>query len=166
MQAGEEVQTMTDEDRAYLAIQRLQRAYADVATRGAWAEVVSLLAPDCRITFDTRSAQVLEVCGADEFAQFAAKMTGAFSFYELIPQNFVVTIDSDGTARGRSYSLEVGEDAKTGQWLEFYGVFSDEFVLLDDDWRFSRRHYQTYARRRGGRLESFQLSGPGFDASP
>lgn len=154
---------MTDEDRAYLAIERLQRAYADVATRGAWAEVVSLLAPDCHITFDTRSTQI-EVSGADEFAQFAAKMTGAFSFYELVPQNFVVNIGPGGTASGRSYSLEVGEDAKTGEWLEFYGVFSDEYVLLDDEWRFARRHYQTYARRRGASLESFKLTG-GFDTS-
>jgi SnoaL-like domain len=156
---------MTDEDRAYLAIQRLQRAYADVATRGAWPEVVSLLAPDCHITFDTRSAQILEVSGADEFAQFAAKMTAAFSFYELVPQNFVVTIGPGGTAGGRSYSLEVGEDAKTGEWLEFYGVFSDEYILLDDEWRFSRRHYQTYARRRDGSLESFKLTGGSFDTS-
>jgi SnoaL-like domain len=156
---------MTDGDLAYLAIQRLQRAYADVATRGAWHHVVSLLAPDCRITFDTRSGQIFEIAGADEFVQFASKMTGAFSFYELIPQNFVVTVGSDGAASGRSYSLEVGEDAKTREWLEFYGVFSDNYVLLDGEWRFSSRHYQTYARRRGGHLEAFKLVGGDFDAS-
>jgi hypothetical protein len=145
----------------------LQRGYADIATRGAWHEVASLLTPDCHITFDTRSGRIFEIDGADEFGEFAAKMTGVFAFYEYIPQNFVVTVRPDGTASGRSYSLEVAEDAQTGDWIEFYGVYNDEYALIESGWRFSQRHYQTYARRRAGQLEAFKLSNddPGDSAA-
>ena len=148
---------MTDEDLAYLAIQRLQRAYSDIATRGAWHEVASILTPDCRITFDTRSGEIFKIEGPIEFGEFAAKMNGVFSFYQYIPLNFVVTIGPDGTAHGRSYSLEVAEDAQTRDWIESYGAYNDEYVLFENEWRFSRRHYQTHARRRANRVETFRL---------
>lgn len=148
---------MTAEVFAYIAIQRLLNRYADVATRGAWHEAASLLTPDCRLTFDTRSGRVFEIDGAAGLGEFGAKVTGAFSFYEHTCQNFVVTIGPHGTAAGRSYSLEVAEDAKTGDWIEFYGVYNDEYVLLEDRWLFSRREYRTHARRRAGQLESFSI---------
>ena len=49
---------MDDDALAYLAIIRLQRAYADVATRRAWPEFASLAIPDARFSFDTRSGKV------------------------------------------------------------------------------------------------------------
>jgi hypothetical protein len=151
------VVTVDDEDSAYLAIQRLQRAYADVATRGAWGEAASLATPDARFTFDTRSGQVFEIEGADEFAAFGARMNQRFRFYEYIPLNFVVTILGDGTAHGRSYSLEVAEDGETGGWNEFFGVYRDGYAIFEGTWRFASRHYQTYGRRTDGRLQAFPL---------
>lgn len=143
-------QRPTPADLACLSIHRLLNRYADAATRGAWHEVASLLTPDCRLAFDTRSGRVFEVDGAAALGEFGATMTGAFSFYQHICQN----IGPYGTAAGRSYSLEVASDAKTGDWIEFYGVYNDEYVLLEDRWLFSRREYRTHARRRAGHLES------------
>ena len=149
---------MTEEDLRYLAIQRLQRAYADVSTRRAWPEVVSLLSPDARISFDTRSGKVFEIEGAAEFGAFGARMTAGFGFYEYIPLNFVVDFrPEDGTASGRSYSLEVAQDSQSGAWLEFYGVYDDEYVETGDGWRFAGRQYRTYGRRTDGRLDAFPL---------
>lgn len=145
------------ETDAYVEIERLQRAYADIATRSAWSEVPSLLTPDAHITFDTHSGEPFEVHGATQFAEFGARMTGVFTFYEYIPLNFVVTISAGGTARGRTYSLEVSEDAKSGEWIEFYGTYDDEYALHEGSWRFSRRRYSTYGRRTGGRLEAYPL---------
>ena len=73
-------------------------------------------------------------------------MTERFSFYEYIPLNFVVTIGTDGTARGRSYSLEVAEDSETGDWNEFFGVYQDEYAVFEGTVRFACCDYQTYRR--------------------
>lgn len=148
---------LDDDAIAYLAIQRLQRSYADIATRSAWNEVASLVTPDARFSFDTHSGTVFEIEGAAEFGAFGAQSNQRFAFYEYIPLNFVVTIGTDATARGRSYSLEVAEERETGDWVEFYGVYQDEYAVFEDTWRFARRHYETYGRRTGGRLTSFPL---------
>jgi hypothetical protein len=152
---------MNDETVGYIAIQRLQSAYADISTRHAWREIVSIATPDACFSFDTHSGEPFQIRGAAEFGEFGAKMTGGFTFYEYIPLNFVVTFDPDGTARGRTYSLEVTEDAKTGDWVEFYGVYDDEYALFENEWRFSGRQYRTYGRRTAGRLEAFPLEQPG-----
>jgi SnoaL-like domain len=145
------------ESDAYIAIERLQRAYADIATRSAWDEVPHLLTPDAHITFDTRSGAPMEIHGSVQFGEFGAKMQGVFGFYEYIPLNFVVSFETGGTAKGRTYSLEVAEAAKSGEWMEFYGTYDDEYALHEGSWRFSRRHYRTYGRRTSGRLEAYPL---------
>jgi hypothetical protein len=150
-----------DDALAYLAIVRLQRAYADVATRRAWSEMAPLAAPDARFSFDTRSGRVIEVIGAAALGAFGARSTERFSFYEYIPLNTVVAIDA-GTARGRSYSLEVGEVRDTGEWLNYYGFYHDDYALFEGTWRFARRQYQTLGRRTGDRLESFPLQDRGL----
>jgi hypothetical protein len=145
------------EELIYLALMRLQRAYADVATRQAWPEIASLAISDARFSFDTRSGRVVELIGAKALGEFGAKATDRFSFYEYIPLNTVVKISTTGTARGRSYSLEVGEDRETGEWINFYGLYHDDYVRSDDTWLFARRQYQTLARRAGDRLDAFPL---------
>ena len=145
---------------AYLGIMRLQRAYADIATRNAWDEVPSIATPDARFSFDTRAGRVFEVDGPAEFGAFGAQANERFSFYEYIPLNFVVEIDGVDTAHGRSYSLEVALDRASGDWNEFYGTYQDEYALFEGTWRFSRRRYSTYGRRTEGRLESFPLQLP------
>jgi hypothetical protein len=136
---------------------RLQHAYADIATRQAWPEIVSLAIPDARFSFDTRSGRVIEVVGAAAFGEFGGKSIGRFSFYQYVPLNAVVTRSGAGSAVGRAYSLEVGEDRETGEWINFYGLYHDDYVRLDGAWRFARRQYQTLARRVGDRLDAFPL---------
>jgi SnoaL-like domain len=147
---------MNDDAFAYLELMRLQRAYADIATRRAWPEIAALAIPGARFSFDTRSGRVIEV-DAGALGEFGARATAQFSFYEYIPLNAVVTIDATGTARGRSYALEVGELRDTREWINFYGFYHDDYVRLDGTWRFARRQYQTLARRTGDRMETFLL---------
>jgi hypothetical protein len=149
---------MTTETDAYIAIDRLQRAYADVASRSAWSEAPRLMTPDAHITFDTRVQPPFEIDGAVAFGAFGDKMKGVMDFYEYIPLNFVVDINAaDGTARGRTYSLEVGRLVASDEWVEFYGTYDDDYAVHDGAWKFSRRHYRTYGRRTGGRLEHYPL---------
>jgi SnoaL-like protein len=148
---------MSDDALTYLALMRLQRAYADIATRRAWPEIASLAIPDARFSFDTRSGRIVEVIGAEAFGEFGARSTDRFSFYEYVPLNTVVAISTTESARGRSYSLELCEDRDTGEWINFYGLYHDDYVLLDGTWRFARRQYQTLGRRTGDRMEAFPL---------
>ena len=129
----------------YAAIQQLQCAYGDVASRAAWNEVGALLTDDAHIEFVTSSGEVFEVDGPEAFAEFAAKMTG-FTFFEYIPLSFVVSRDADGTLVGRTYSLEVAEN-EAGEWVESFGLYEDIYAELDGQWRFSRRLHRTIKQR-------------------
>jgi hypothetical protein len=143
---------------AELALARLQRAYADVSTRKAWAEFAGLVTPDVHLTFDIGGAEPIEAVGPETFMAFSAQMTDRFSFYEYVPLNFVVEVAPDGSARGRSYSFEIGADVVTGELTTFFGMYHDDYVIFDDTWRFSRRRYQTLARRSGNdAMASFPL---------
>ena len=147
---------MTDDDLVYLAITRLLGRYADIATRKAWSEFAPLAVPDARFTFDTKNG-VIEVVGPDAFGEFGAKSLDGFTFYEYIPLNVVVKVDSPDAARGRVYSFEVGEDRETGSWGTFYGLYHDDYVKSEGEWRFASRHYQALARRAGEHLDWFPL---------
>ena len=152
---------MAEEVADYLAIMQLQRAYADASTRKAWPELAALVTVDARFEFDTRTGNVFEMQGPEAFAEFADEMTGTFSFYEYVPLNFVVTSLSGVSARGRSYSFEIGQDRASGDVTTFYGWYQDEYAKAEGTWRFSRRHYESLARRTGeGPLVSFPLVDP------
>jgi hypothetical protein len=149
---------MSDDVLAEMAIARLQRAYADAATRKAWSELAALFTPDCRIQFDTSSGNVIEVIGGEAFGAFAAKTADRFAFWEYVPLNFVVEIDPAGTARGRTYSFEIDLDDDTGEIVNSYGLYHDDYVRVDGTWLWNRRRYQTLARRKGDEaMVSFPL---------
>jgi SnoaL-like protein len=147
---------MADDDLVYLAISRLLGRYADIATRKAWPEFPPLAAPDARFTFDTARG-VVEVVGPDAFAEFGAQSLESFTFYEYIPLNHVVQVDSADAARGRVYSFEVGEQRDGGAWVTFYGLYHDDYVCVDGAWRFASRHYQALARRTNHDLDWFPM---------
>jgi hypothetical protein len=129
----------------YTAIQQLQRSYGDVSSRAAWDEVGSLLTIDAHIQFRLSSGTILEVDGAEAFAEFAAKMT-RFTFFEYIPLSFVVFHDPDGALVGRTYSLEVAEN-EAGEWIESYGLYQDTYGQVDGEWRFAQRLHSTIKQR-------------------
>jgi SnoaL-like domain len=147
---------MNDDTDAYVAIERLQRAYADISTRRAWKEVPSLATPDARFIFNTK-AGMFEIEGGQAFAEMSIQMADRFSFSVLTPLNSVISVGPNGTARGRCYFLEVAEERQTGEWVEVYGVYYDEYERHEGSWLFSRREYQPYGRRTGGTLEALPL---------
>jgi hypothetical protein len=146
---------MTYDNDAYLDIMRLHRAYADISTRQAWDEVASITTPDMCWHYTLSSGRTLDCNGPVEYVKFHLEIT-RFRFFEQIPLNFVVDIGSDGTAHGRSYVLEVAEDADTGDWINFYVAFRDEFATFEGSWRFSRRNVRTL-RRITSRPELFPV---------
>jgi len=132
-----------------MAIARLQRAYADTATREAWDELAELVTPDCRFLFATSSGQDFELIGAQQFSAFAAKTAEQYDLWVYDPINFTVAIDLAGTATGQTYSFEIEQDRQTGTVVHSYGFYDDEYVRRGESWLWSSRRYKNLARRDG-----------------
>jgi hypothetical protein len=147
---------MNDETAAYVAITRLQAAYADVVTRRAWPELEPLFLPDAPIRIDTVSRPVVEMTGAEALAEFVGAAVARFEFFEFVILNTVVHVSPDGSARGRLYMVEVRQERASGDWSNAFGLYDDTYALHDDRWVFAQRNYQSLARRVGSnRAEVF-----------
>ena len=133
----------------HLGITQLHAAYADIASRREWSEMATIVRPDARFTFELPAGAggPVELVGPDALAEFGHAATAAFDFYSYQPLNAVVVEDGGDVATGRFYALEVATLSSTGQWLEFYGGYDDEYVLLDGRWWFARRQFRVLATR-------------------
>ena len=134
---------------AYLAITRLQSAYADVVTRRAWSELDVLFVPGAPIHVDTVSNPVIELSGAAELSSFVDGAIARFDFFEFVILSTVVDLVDESSARGRLYMVELRQDAETGEWSNAFGVYQDRYAVHDGRWRFAERHYQSLARKAG-----------------
>jgi hypothetical protein len=137
------------EPLAYLAITRLQSAYADVVTRRAWSELVELFVPGAPIHVDTVSNPVIELVGAEALGEFVGDAIERFDFFEFVILSTVVDVIDDSSAHGRMYMVELRQDATTGEWSNAFGVYHDSYVTHAGRWRFAERHYQSLARKIG-----------------
>ncbi|MDQ1697751.1 MAG: hypothetical protein QOJ03_3104 [Frankiaceae bacterium] len=140
---------MTDDSLAYVGLTRLHAAYADAVTRRAWDELEPLFVPAAPIHVDTVTRPVIELVGATELGRFIDESIARFEFFEFVVLNLVARIAPDRTARGRLYMVELRQTRESAAWSNAYGVYQDDYVLHDDQWRFAERHYQSLARKIG-----------------
>jgi hypothetical protein len=151
------VRGMTDQDDAlaYLAITRLQAAYADVVTRRAWPELVDLFAPDAPVHVDTVSRPVIELVGPQALGEFIGGAIEGFEFFEFVILSTVVHVHGPDRAKARLYMVELRQEASNGRWSNAFGVYHDDYVRADGAWRFGERHYQSLARTGRGEVFPF-----------
>jgi hypothetical protein len=151
------VRDMTDQDDAlaYLAITRLQAAYADVVTRRAWPELDALFLPDAPVHVDTVSRPVIELVGPGALGEFIGGAIEGFEFFEFVILNTVVHVHGPDVAKGRLYMVELRQDASNGLWTNAFGVYHDDYVRVGGGWRFGERHYQSLARTGRGDVFPF-----------
>ncbi len=142
----------------YVAISRLQHAYADTVTRQAWAELAELFLPGCPITLDLRTGTDLHCVGPAELGTFIAAAIQRFDFFEFaILSSVVDTSDaSDDIATGRTYICELRRDAGTGAFSQAFGLYQDEYARAGHRWWFARRRYVSLARN-DGELTAFPI---------
>jgi hypothetical protein len=151
-----------DETADYVAICRLQSAYADVVNRRAWPELEPLFVAGALVTVDTVTNPVVEVAGAEQMGSFIAGAIERFEFFEFVRLNTVVWFDDDDRARGRLFMCELRQERVNGYFSRALGVYHDEYQRVDGRWCFARRRYQSLART--GRGEVFMFPDvPGFD---
>jgi ketosteroid isomerase-like protein len=136
-----------NETAAYVAITRLQHAYADVVNRRAWSELANLVLPDAPVSVDTMTNPVVETTGPTEIGNFIEGAIERFAFFEFTILSAHVEIAGD-TARARLYMCELRQDHE-GEFSRAFGVYRDMYRRHDDRWWFAARKYQSLARTGG-----------------
>lgn len=131
----------------YVAITRLQHAYADVVNRRAWPELANLFLPDARVSVDTMTNPVVETTGPVELGEFIDGAIERFAFFEFTILSAHVEITGD-SARARLYMCELRQD-HAGEFSRAFGLYRDAYRRVDDRWWFAARKYQSLARTGG-----------------
>jgi hypothetical protein len=98
---------------------------------------------------DTVSRPVIELTGAAALGEFVSGAIEHFEFFEFVILNTVVHVELDETATGRLYMVELRQDRETGEWSNAFGVYHDDYALVDSRWCFAERSYQSLARKVG-----------------
>jgi len=133
----------------YLAVRRLQDAYADVVTRRAWPELAELFLPDALVEVDTRTQEPLRFEGPHALGEFIGGAIERFGFFEFVILNSIVRLNVDDDvdrAVARVYICELRTDRETGEWINAFGVYHDRYRWIDRRWWFERRHYSSLGR--------------------
>jgi hypothetical protein len=128
----------------YIAIRRLQAAYADIVTRRAWDELARIFRPEAQVVVDTMDGSPLHLDGPKGVGDFISGAIAHFDFFEFVILNTVIDIDGDH-ASGRMYIWELRHDPVTGR-SNAYGLYRDEYARVDGQWWFAGRRYQSLAR--------------------
>jgi hypothetical protein len=134
---------------AYVGITRLQSAYADVVSRRVWPELGPLFLPDAPVHVDTVTADVIELVGPAALGEFIGTSIEVFEHFQFVVLNTVVRVDGPDRAQGRLWMVELRQERGSGTWSNAFGVYHDDYRLVDGRWRFAERHYQSLARRLG-----------------
>lgn len=136
-----------DETIAYVAIRRVQNAYADIVMRRAWDELHTVMEPGCTLSLDLGDRS-RELTGPDAIGEFIGGQLERFTFFECVILNTVVKIDLEGaTAATRMYMQELRQDSSDGRRSNAFGVYHDSMRRdAAGRWRFARRRYGSYSR--------------------
>lgn len=132
----------------YIAVRRLQDAYADVVTRRAWPELSDLFRPDCELVLDVRVGEPRTFVGPQAVGEFIEQSIARFEYFQFVVLGTRVTLQQGGPdqAAARLYMCEIRQAAADGHQSIAYGVYHDRFVRDEGAWRFAHRRYHSLAR--------------------
>jgi hypothetical protein len=156
-------ETLLIETAHYVALRRLQNAYADVVTRRAWAELGELFLPEAVVEVDTRAGAPIRLEGPTAVGDFIGTAISGFAFFEFVILSSRVEIAPAGDptrANGRTYMSELRLETDSGRFTQAFGVYHDRYRLADARWWFEGRRYHSLARTNRGEgadLEVFEF---------
>ena len=140
-------------------IRRLQRAYADVVNRRAWAELAQLFLPDAPVVIDRRAGEPLRLVGGPALGEFIGSSIEQFEFFEFVVLNAHIAFPQGagaGTAVCRLFMCEIRQHQASGRWTNAYGLYHDRYAFATNRWWFAERRYHSLARH-GPDLDVFQF---------
>ncbi len=137
---------LSDQAEDYLAIRRLQDAYADVVSRRAFDELHELFRPTTPVLIEL-PAGTREVIGPDEFGRFVEKRIAGLEFFQFVILNSVVEhVDGEpDRALARIHMCELRQDRAEGRVTVLYGLYRDEYARVDGRWWFAHRRFSPLA---------------------
>lgn len=147
----------------YVALRRLQNAYADVVTRRAWPELHDLFLPDAVVEVDKRSGDPIRLVGPQAVGDFIGAAIAGFPFFEFVILSTRIEIGPGGDparANARMYMCELRLEGDSGRFTQAYGVYHDEHRRVDGRWWFAGRRYHSLARTNladGADLDVFEF---------
>jgi hypothetical protein len=146
----------------YVAIRRLQSAYADVCTRRAWAEFDGLFLPDAVIEVDRRVGEPLRFVGPHAIGEFIGNAISGMDFFEFVVLNTRVELGVGGdpdAAAARMYMQELRHETAPDRFTVVYGVYHDRLARAGGHWWFEHRRYHTLTRSgdRDGAWDVFEF---------
>lgn len=137
----------------HIAIDRLQRAYADLVNRRAWDELAGVFARDVSITLDLVTRPAVELVGVQEFAAFIGPAMERFGFFEFVILNSHIDLWPGGdrsSATARVFMCELRTEGDERQRSDAFGLYRDGYLKTDDGWRIASRRYQSLAHFPAG----------------
>jgi hypothetical protein len=135
---------MPTDDHA--AIFRLQRAYADVVSRMAFAELGELFVPDIRLLMEL-PGHTKELVGPQAFGEYVARRVTHLEFFQFVVTNAVAELAADDRdrAHGHMYFYELHQDREHHRLRTLYGLYRDQYVRVDGRWWFAHRRFAPLA---------------------
>ena len=138
-----------------LAIERVQRAYADGVTRRDWNAVHALFVPDAVVSLDLVTRPPIELSGADALVSFVSGAIERFSFFQFVILNSHIEPwpESDrSAATARVFMCELRQDAGATERNDAFGLYRDRYRKADGRWRIAGRAYRSMARYPAGEV--------------
>lgn len=136
----------TQRTRARLALQDLQRAYADVVSRQAFSELAGLFRPGIELVMEL-PGRPTRIVGPEAFGEYVAQRIAHLEFFQFVVDNAVVELDDDrpDRATGRMWFHELHQDAERHRLVRLHGVYRDDFVRVGGRWWFAHRRFAPLA---------------------
>ena len=138
---------LDEQTNDYIAIRRLQDAYADVVSRRAFDELHDLFLPAAPVMIELPGG-TREVVGPGDFGRYVEKRIADLEFFQFVILNTVVELVVDGDpdrARARIHMCELRQDRADGRSTVLYGLYRDDYSRLDGRWWFAHRRFSPLA---------------------
>lgn len=137
----------------YLAVSRLQAAYADGVNRRDWSAVTELFLPGAVVELDLVDRPARTLRGAHELVGFVSAAIERYAFFEFVVLNSHVDLWPDGdrgAATARMFMCELRADAASGERSQAFGLYQDTYRKVGAHWRIAGRTYRSMARFPAG----------------
>lgn len=138
-----------------VAIDHLQRCYADAVTCRDWPALEALFCADATVTLDlvTRPRQIIE--GPSALVGFIKGALERYRFFQFVILNSRVDLWPDGdsdAATARLFMCELRHAHGADGRDDAYGLYRDAYRRTEEGWRIASRRYRSLARYPDGEV--------------